>query len=80
MVDSNGMLHIATFERGVEAVTGACGTGALSSAVVEWMNHPHVTSYRMIPPSGRQLDITLTVDNKQITRMMLTGDAVYDSN
>lgn len=80
MVDSNGMLHIATFERGVEAVTGACGTGALSSAVVEWMKHPHITSYRVLPPSERLLEITLTVDSNQITRMMLTGDAVYDNN
>lgn len=80
MVDSNSVLHIATFERGVEAITGACGTGALSSAVVEWMKHPHITTFRMIPPSGRLLEITLTVDNNQITNMMLTGDAVYDSN
>jgi diaminopimelate epimerase len=80
MLDSNGMLHIATFERGVEAVTGACGTGAISSAVVEWMKHPETTSFAVIPPSGRQLNVALTVDNGQIKNMTLTGDAVYDNN
>lgn len=79
MVTTTEPRHIATFERGVEAITGACGTGALSSAVVEWMQHQQQTSFRFIPPSGRPLTVDLAIQDGTITHMTLTGDAIYDN-
>lgn len=79
MVTSNATNHIATFERGVEAVTGACGTGALSAAVVLWKNDPTRTTCVLVPPSGRPLQTFLTTDNATITSMTLRGDALYDN-
>lgn len=79
MATSNMHTHIATFERGVEAVTGACGTGALSAAVVAWMHNKEQTSCLLIPPSGRPLQTSLTIENSEITSMTLRGDAIYDN-
>lgn len=79
MVDHNDGMHIATFERGVEAVTGACGTGALSCAIVEWMKDKSTTTFRFIPPSGRPLVVELHVHENVITNMTLIGDAQYDN-
>ncbi|MBM4178436.1 MAG: diaminopimelate epimerase [Ignavibacteria bacterium] len=79
MVDQQTPVHIATFERGVESVTGACGTGALSCAVVAWTNNPATVDYTFVPPSGRTLTVHLEVVNTEIVGMTLTGDARYDN-
>lgn len=80
MVDvANGGMRIATFERGVEAITGACGTGALSCAVVQWMKNRELTKFTLTPPSGRELQVQLHINNGAITGMTLTGDAIYDN-
>lgn len=79
MRTSNDILHLATFERGVEAVTGACGTGALSAAIIEWVRNPERTTCVIIPPSGRPLQTTLTIEQSTIVSMTLRGDAVYDN-
>lgn len=79
MITTDEPRRIATFERGVEAITGACGTGALSCAVVAWMQHHQQTSFTFLPPSGRPLRVDLAIDDDHITNMTLTGDAMYDN-
>lgn len=80
MVEADGQtLHVATFERGVEAVTGACGTGALSCAVAAWSANHTQTAFTVIPPSGRRLTIELHIADDTIAHMTLTGDALYDN-
>jgi len=78
--------RIATFERGVEAITGACGTGALSSAIALYLAGESEPSMTIIPPSGRPLTCTIitddrpqTTDHRRITELLLTGDALFDS-
>lgn len=80
MIVENDALHIATFERGVEAVTGACGTGALSCAVVQWMRNHTSTTFTMYPPSGLPLHVELQLENDTIVGMTLIGDATYDND
>ncbi len=71
-------LRLATFERGVEAVTGACGTGAIATAITMWrrgLTHDHVT---ILPPSGRPLEVQIHHQADRVTSITLIGDATYD--
>ncbi|MBC8125053.1 MAG: diaminopimelate epimerase [Candidatus Kapabacteria bacterium] len=74
----DGVVEIATFERGVEGITGACGTGALSSAVVLWRKGLVGNNVTFIPPSGRSLSVHISHDGATITNLTLLGDARYD--
>lgn len=77
-VDSPSHLRLATFERGVEAITGACGTGAIATAITMWrkgLTHDQVT---IRPPSGRPLEVQIHHQADRITSITLTGDATYD--
>lgn len=72
-------LRIATFERGVEAVTGACGTGALSSCIALWRAGRCSDAVTVTPPSQRTLTVTLHHVDSTLTACTLRGDAHYDN-
>lgn len=74
------LIQLATFERGVEAVTGACGTGALCTALAFWRKGLVGNSVRLIPPSGRHLTVTIEHDADVVRWLYLEGDAQYDNN
>lgn len=77
---SPGIIRLATFERGVEAITQACGTGAVSTAVTMWMRDPSITRFTIVPPSGRELVVTIFAEAGHIDSIELRGDAVYDNS
>ncbi|MBK9250005.1 MAG: diaminopimelate epimerase [Ignavibacteria bacterium] len=54
-LQSNKSVMLRTFERGVEAETGACGTGALSSAVSLILAEKAVSPVKIIPTSGKPI-------------------------
>lgn len=60
------IIYLFTFERGVEAVTGACGTGAISTALhcnyVENLSLPITIS----PPSGLHLKVDFQKNKENI--------------
>lgn len=80
-VEHRGKLRLATFERGVEAVTAACGTGAVSSVVALWQAGALDDRVIVIPPSGRPLYVVIEHGDEHpdhITAIRLVGDALYD--
>lgn len=72
-----GGLRIKTYERGVEAVTMACGTGvtaaALALAQLENLDHGHV---RVIADGG-ELSVDFIRKGGSFLEVMLTGPAVH---
>ncbi len=76
-VDSDNTIQLRTFERGVEAETGACGTGSVSTALISKLNGEAGFPVRIIPPSGIALRVdTVTDRNGNIINTVLEGPAV----
>lgn len=82
MVDVASPSHISmgTYERGVEAITGACGTGALSAAIAMWRGGRCNDVVTITPPSQRLLYVSLLHSDSTLTACLLRGDAVYDNS
>jgi diaminopimelate epimerase len=78
-LEATDVLRIATFERGVEAVTGACGTGAISACIAWWRSGRCSDHVVVIPPSQRPLTVVLHHSNAHLTACTLRGDALYDN-
>lgn len=67
---------IRTFERGVESITGACGTGACATAISINRTHPAQNPIKLIPPSGEMLIVELIFDSQdKIKNFKLIGPA-----
>ena len=55
----NETIKLRTFERGVECETGACGTGAVSTAIVAVLNNNLQFPINIIPTSGSPLSVDI---------------------
>ncbi len=71
----NSLVHIRTYERGVEDETLACGTGAVASAIITFLQ-------KQIPPpivlqtrGGDKLLVDFSVEGALIKNVSLTGPA-----
>ena len=71
----NSLVHIRTYERGVEDETLACGTGSVASAIITFLQ-------KQIPPpivlqtkGGDELTVDFSVEGKLIKNVSLTGPA-----
>lgn len=72
----NGSLGIRTYERGVEAETLACGTGAVAGAIIASRLFDLSPPIRMIVRSGLPLDIDFQLKNDHLYRnVTLKGEA-----
>jgi len=69
-------VYLRTYERGVEKETGACGTGAVATAItaVEESNLRFPVS--IIPTSGEKIIIDKKIDVKKGTKFHLIGPAI----
>jgi len=72
--DGSGIL-LRTFERGVEGETGACGTGAVSSAIVAAMRRELAPPIAVITSSGSMLRVDFRMEDGRVTDVSLEGDA-----
>lgn len=62
-VNPSGVISLRTFERGVDAETGACGTGALATGVAIDLNYRIKRPYRIFPTSKIPLEVDLRGEN-----------------
>lgn len=74
---SRNSLKIRTYERGVEAETLACGTGAIASAIIASKVIGAVPPITIIPRSERRLFVDFNVEEEggRISRVTLEGPA-----
>jgi len=67
-------LRLRTYERGVEAETLACGTGAVASAVVATSRGLAKPPIEVVTSSGRILEVTFAWDGVRATSVTLAGE------
>ncbi len=73
-------IFLRTYERGVEAETGACGTGSISTALALEHQFGMVFPITIIPPSKSELVIDIIVNSGKIQNISLEGAAeIFDS-
>ncbi len=70
-------LELRTYERGVEAETGACGTGATAAAVIMTLRGRTEPPVTVTTASGDRLRIDFTPDETSVTHLSLEGPAVH---
>lgn len=71
-----GKLEIRSYERGVEGETLACGTGAISSALIFYILRNPVKPIKLLTKSGEYLIVDFNIDDKKLMSVVLTGQAV----
>ena len=78
-VTGNSSLSIRTYERGVENETGACGTGAVASAIIASLNGHVKPPVAVTPTSGESLKVYFKQSNNWIKDVYLEGPAKFIS-
>lgn len=72
---NGNQLSIRSYERGVEGETLACGTGALSSAIVASELRKINTPVKILTRSGNYLTVDIIKTGDEIKHLVLTGPA-----
>lgn len=70
---SSGRLSIRTYERGVEAETGACGTGAVASAVIGVLDYGLEFPVKVSTSHGYELIVEGKEEDGKFSSLYLTG-------
>ena len=74
-ISHEGHINVRTYERGVEAETLACGTGAVASAIITaYVNNAAPPVHVTMP--GGELNIDFTLENKNVADVWLSGPVV----
>ena len=71
----DGDIDLRTYERGVEAETGACGTGAVATALTAIKTRGLSAPLRLIPPSREMVIVDFTPSPESIEFCILEGPA-----
>lgn len=70
---SGNRLSIRTYERGVEAETGACGTGSVAAAVIGVIDYGFEFPVKVSTSHGYELIVDGEVRDGEISELYLTG-------
>lgn len=73
---AQGAIRIRTYERGVEAETLACGTGATASALVASIAYPDITSPVTVQTKGGNLQVGFQRSRDRFIDVWLQGNAL----
>jgi diaminopimelate epimerase len=71
----DGVIHIRTYERGVETETLACGTGSVAAAVICYVTKKLSVPVKIFPKSNEKLLVNFDVENSKVRNLSLTGPA-----
>jgi len=76
-IDKEGRLWVRTFERGVEAETLACGTGATAVAIAAAKIKGLKSPIRVYPRSQEVLEVGFEHQEDKFSQVTLTGPATF---
>lgn len=76
-VKNKNTIMLRTYEKGVEAETGACGTGAISTALVSVMNNETTFPITVIPTSKIPVIVDIVGIRDRIEKISLEGPAEF---
>ncbi len=71
----DGVVHIRTYERGVEDETLACGTGSVASAIIACVTDNLKPPISLITRGGDKLIVYFEIENQKVKNLSLTGPA-----
>ena len=75
-IDIKGkIIHIRTYERGVEAETLACGTGSVATALISYVTHKILPPIELLTKGNEKLFVNFDVENSKVNNLSLTGPA-----
>ncbi|OGU56898.1 MAG: diaminopimelate epimerase [Ignavibacteria bacterium GWF2_33_9] len=69
-------IFLRTYEKGVENETGACGTGAVAAALLNYLQNNTNKKVKIIPTSKSELEVEIISSNDKIEGFYLKGDAI----
>lgn len=76
-VTGENSLHIRTYERGVENITLACGSGAVASAICASFKRMVKQPVQVLTKSGEIIQVTFSLKNNKPTQVFLEGRADF---
>jgi diaminopimelate epimerase len=69
------IIHIRTYERGVESETLACGTGSVAAALISYVTHKIHPPVKLLTKGNEKLFVNFDVENSKVKNLSLTGPA-----
>ncbi len=73
VIDS--VIHIRTYERGVEDETLACGTGSVAAAIICYVTDNIKPPIKLKTYGGDYLTVNFEIENQKVKNLSLTGPA-----